>query len=64
MKKFCSECGSKLEKKTSFTSKGVYPYIKGKRETLVCPDKNCGYSEIVETEREQAIREGLLDNEN
>jgi hypothetical protein len=63
MKPICSICGSKLKKKTSFISKGVFPYNKSKRETLVCTGKGCIYSEIVETEREQAIREGIFDKE-
>ena len=59
MNNLCPVCGNKLKKKLSFRAKGKFPYNKGKRETLVC---DCGYSTIVETERESNIAQGMFDN--
>lgn len=48
----CIICGQKMKEKVSFKGRKRY---RNKRNTLVC---DCGYSTIIETEREEDIRNG------
>jgi hypothetical protein len=60
-KNCCPQCGSELKLKKILKAKKGMAFYRRNLKSWICSD--CGYAVYDSNEREQAITDGLLDNE-